>query len=149
MQVATRRLEARVAGSGARLRSAGALTLLVVGAVHLQQYFADARGEPVIGPLFLLNFAGATALAIVLLVPRLRALPVLAAIGGIGISLTSIVFLLVAEHQPLFGMKESGYDGTVFLALVAEGVTAALLAAYLVQNQPKRYRPRHGRRGRA
>ena len=43
-------------------RYAGALALLAVGLVHLQQYLKLYSEIPTIGPLFLLNFAGATAL---------------------------------------------------------------------------------------
>jgi hypothetical protein len=52
------------------LRMLGALALLVVGAVHLERYFAvHFRVVPVIGPLFLLNFFGATAIGLLLLLP--------------------------------------------------------------------------------
>jgi hypothetical protein len=124
------------AGAGASaLRTLGALALLAVGAVHLEQYFAyDIRTVAVIGPLFLLNFAGATILAIVLLVPlrgRGSVIQRLAAVGGIALGLTSIVFLLISEHRTLFGFMEEGYRPAIVLALVAEGATAVLLAAYL------------------
>jgi hypothetical protein len=52
------------------LRVLGALAVLVVGAVHLEQYFAvHFEVVPVIGPLFALNFAGATLIALGLLLP--------------------------------------------------------------------------------
>jgi hypothetical protein len=119
--------------AAAAMRTLGALTLLVVGAVHLEQYFAyDIRTVSVIGPLFLLNFTGATVLAIVLLVPlRRTAIQRLAAVGGIAIGLTSIVFLLISEYRTLFGFMEEGYRPAVVAALVAEGATALLLTAYL------------------
>jgi hypothetical protein len=45
--------------------------VLVVGAVHLEQYFADHFDVvPIIGPLFALNFAGATLIGLGLLVRR-------------------------------------------------------------------------------
>jgi hypothetical protein len=119
----------------AALRSLGALALLAVGAVHLEQYLAyDMRSVSVIGPLFLLNFAGATALVVVLLVPlrgRGAVLRRLAAGGGIGLALTSIVFLLISEYRTLFGFMEEGYRPAVVVALVAEGAAAVLLTAYL------------------
>ena len=121
--------------AAAALRTLGALALLAVGAVHLEQYFGyDIRTVSVIGPLFLLNFAGATALAIALLVPLRRrgtAIRRLAAVGGIALGLTSIVFLLISEHRTLFGFMEEGYRPAVVVALVAEGAAAVLLAAYL------------------
>src|ERR671923_1639369 len=94
-------------------RALGALALLVVGAVHLQQYFALYSAIPTIGTLFVLNFAGATALGLGLLAPVERLLgsrgrPVVAllALGGMGLAATAFVLLLVSEHTPLFGFME-------------------------------------------
>jgi hypothetical protein len=108
--------------------------VLVVGAVHLQQYFAVHFGVvPVIGPLFALNFAGATLIGVGLLIPaaRLRPLHVLLALGGIGLAATSFVFLLVGEQQPLFGFQDHGYRAAIVVALAAEAAAVLLLAGYL------------------
>lgn len=116
------------------LRVAGALATLVVGVVHLEQYFAVHYDVvPTIGPLFVLNFIGATSIALVLLVPaaRLRMLHALAALAGIGLAATSFVFLFISEHQPLFGFEEYGYRTEIVVALAAEAVAAACLAVYL------------------
>src|SRR5438552_10270719 len=97
--------------ASAILGTVGALAVLVVGAVHLYEYFADYfRVVPIIGPLFALNFAGATVIGLGLLVPstRLRRVHVLLALGGIGLAATSFVFLLISEHQPLFGFEDYG-----------------------------------------
>ena len=57
------------------MRRLGAITLLVVGAVHLQQYIGnDYSVLPTIGPLFLLNAIGAGIVAICLLAPIERIL---------------------------------------------------------------------------
>src|SRR5262245_6222109 len=135
------------AGSKARWRSAwllarglGALALLAVGAVHLQQYLALYSTIPTIGTLFVLNFAGATLLGLALLAPVERLLgrrggPAVAllALGGIGLAATSFVFLLISEHVPLFGFMEPGYDPAAILASrVAEVATVLLLGGYLV-----------------
>jgi hypothetical protein len=120
--------------SAAFLRTLGAIAVLVVGAVHLQQYLADDYSKvAVIGPLFLLNFAGATVIGLGLLVPaaRLRRVHVLLALGGIGLAVTSFVFLFVSEHQPLFGFQEDGYRAAIVIALAAEATAAVALAAYL------------------
>src|SRR5438477_11163119 len=59
--------------ASAILRTVGALAVLVVGAVHLYEYFADYfRVVPIIGPLFALNFAGATVIGLGLLVSSTR-----------------------------------------------------------------------------
>lgn len=121
-------------GTGRRgrlLRMLGALAVLVVGAVHLEQYVAaDFHAVPVIGPLFVLNFAGACMIALGLLVPLAR-LHVLLALAGIGLAATSFVFLLVSEHQPLFGFREHGYRAAIVISLVAEAAAVFLLAGYL------------------
>ena len=52
---------------GLTARVAGALSLLAVGAVHLQQYDYLYSAIPTIGTLFLLNFVGATAMGYLVL----------------------------------------------------------------------------------
>jgi hypothetical protein len=114
---------------------------LAVGAVHLQQYVDLYSAIPTIGTLFVLNFAGATAIGVGLLAPletvlgrrwggaALGAL----AVAGIALSATSFAFLTISEHTPLFGFMEPGYDPTAILASrVAEGVAVASLGAFLV-----------------
>src|SRR4029077_5646640 len=57
------------------MRRLGAIPLLIVGAVHLQQYVGnDYSVLPTIGPLFLLNAIGAGIVAICLLAPIERIL---------------------------------------------------------------------------
>jgi hypothetical protein len=121
------------------LRVAGALSLLAVGAVHLQQYFTLYSSIPTIGTLFVLNFVGATAIGLGLLAPVERvvgrlggALPALLALGGVGLAATSFVFLFVSERTPLFGFMEPGYDPAAILASrVAEAVTVLFLGGFL------------------
>jgi hypothetical protein len=115
-------------------RTVGGIAVLAVGAVHLQQYLAmHFNSVRVIGPLFLLNFIGATVIGLGLLVPasRMRFLHPLLAFGGIGLAATSFVFLFVSEHQPLFGFQEAGYRTAIVVALAAEAVGVILLLAYL------------------
>ena len=50
-------------------RALGALALLATGAVHLHLYSGLYSAIPTIGTLFVLNFAGATALGLALLAP--------------------------------------------------------------------------------
>jgi hypothetical protein len=116
------------------LRTIGAIAVLIVGAVHLQQYLSfHFNSVRIIGPLFLLNFAGATVIGLGLLVPaaRLRRVHGLLALGGIGLAATSFVFLFISEHQPLFGFREHGYRAGIVIALAAEAVAVVTLAAYL------------------
>jgi hypothetical protein len=121
-------------------RFLGALSLLAVGAVHLQQYEYLYSAIPTIGTLFLLNFVGATAIGLGLLAPVERLLGRfggaavrLLALGGVGLAATAFAFLLVAERTPLFGFQEPGYDPPAIIASrVAEVAAAALLGSFLV-----------------
>jgi hypothetical protein len=120
-------------------RVLGALSLLAVGAVHLQQYFILYSSIPTIGMLFVLNFVGATLIGLGLLarVERLfgrlsRAIPAGLAAGGIGLAATAFVFLLISERTPLFGFMEPGYDPAAILASrVAEAATVLFLGGFL------------------
>jgi len=122
------------------LRTIGATAVLIVGAVHLQQYVSGYSSISVIGPLFILNFAGATVIGLGLLVPaaRLRPVHALLALAGIGLSATSFVFLFISEHQPLFGFQEHGYRAAITIALAAEAIAVVTLAAYLATRRRSR-----------
>jgi hypothetical protein len=120
-------------------RVAGALAVLAVGAVHLQQYEMLYSAIPTIGTLFVLNFAGATAIGLGLLAPLETVLgrrwggaaAGLLALAGIGLAATSFAFLAISEGTPLFGFMEPGYDPTAILASRVAEVTAVItLGAY-------------------
>jgi hypothetical protein len=121
------------------LRVTGALSLLAVGAVHLQQYVELYSVIPTIGTLFLLNFVGATALGLGLLVPVERlfgrfgaAALALVTVGGIALAATTFAFLLISERTPLFGFMEPGYDPAAIMASrAAELATVFFLSAFL------------------
>jgi hypothetical protein len=131
------RTASRVAWLGARV--VGALAVLAVGAVHLQQYEMLYSEIPTIGTLFILNFAGATVIGLGLLAPLEQLLGPrwggaavgLLALAGVGLAATAFVFLAIAEQTPLFGFMEPGYDPTAILASrVAEAVTVVSLGAF-------------------
>jgi hypothetical protein len=121
------------------VRFLGALSLLAVGAVHLQQYDYLYSTIPTIGTLFLLNFVGATVIGLALLAPVERVLGrlgellvALLSLGGIGLAASAFVFLLISERTPLFGFMEPGYDPPAIMAArVAEIVTVAALGLFL------------------
>jgi hypothetical protein len=116
------------------VRVLGALALLGMGAVHLEQFFAvHYRVIPAIGPLFALNFAGATVLALLLVSPlgRTRSLGPLLALGGVAMALASIAVLFISENRMLFGFMEYGYRPAIILALAAEAAATVFLGAYL------------------
>lgn len=140
MEITSKSTATAVSSWGLAARFAGALSLLAVGAVHLQQYEYLYSTIPTIGTLFLLNFAGATVLGLGLLAPVERllgrlggAVVGLLALGGAVQAGTTFVFLLISDRTPLFGFMEPGYDPPALMASrVAELVTVALLGGFLV-----------------
>jgi hypothetical protein len=124
--------------ASAAARYIGALALLAMAVIHLVEYVANSYSQvPTIGPLFLLNFIGGTALALALMSPLDR-LPngrggrplVMLAVAGAAMAAVSIVFLLVSERTSLFGFQEAGYRPANVLALVAEGLALVCLAGF-------------------
>ena len=121
-------------------RYLGAVSILLVGVVHAQQYYdAYFSVVPTIGTLFLLSFTGAGIVGVVLVAPVRRLgrnlgalIHVLAALGAIGIAAGSLVSLLISEYTPLFGFMESGYRLAVVLALVFDGLASAFLAVFVL-----------------
>jgi hypothetical protein len=135
---ARRRRRSNVVGETARYL--GAVSILVVGAIHAQQYYdAYFSVVPTIGTLFLLSFVGAAMVGGVLLVPVRRlgrrtgdAILVLAALGAIGIALGTFVSLLVSEYRPLFGFMESGYRLAIVLTLAFDVATTVFLGLFVL-----------------
>jgi hypothetical protein len=126
--------------AGEIARYLGAVSILLVGAVHAQQYYdAYFSVVPTIGTLFLLSFIGAGVVGTVLFLPVRRLgrrtgdlILVLAALGAIGIALGTLVSLLISEYTPLFGFMESGYRLAVVLTLLFDGLTTVLLGFFLL-----------------
>jgi hypothetical protein len=126
--------------AGEVARYLGAVSILVVGAVHAQQYYgAYFNVVPTIGTLFLLSFIGSGVTGVVLLAPVRRLgrnigdlILVLAALGAIGIAVGSFASLLVSEYTPLFGFMESGYRLAVVLALVFDALTTVFLGVFVL-----------------
>ena len=127
------------------VRYLGAVSILLVGVVHAQQYYdAYFSVVPTIGTLFLLSFIGSGVVGVALIAPVRRLgktvgdlILVLAALGAIGIALGSLVSLLISEYMPLFGFMESGYRLAIVLALVFDGLTTVLLGAFVALVAPQ------------
>lgn len=124
------------------MRRLGALTLLIVGGVHLQQYLAGYSDVPTIGALFLLNAIGAAVVAVGLMAPNERlmsdrradlAAAVLSAVG-VMIAVGALIALFISESQPLFGFMEDGYSTPIVIAIASEALTAILLAPVAAAN---------------
>jgi hypothetical protein len=130
-------------------RTLGALALLVIGAVHYQQYrYAFYSSIPTIGALFLVNFLSATALGLLLLAP-LRSwlgraggvLHEVAALAGIGVAAGGLIALLISEHTPLFGFMEHGYRFVIVLAIASDAAAITTLTLYLIRAHAGGRRP--------
>ena len=120
-------------------RYLGAVSVVVVGIIHAQQYYdAYFRVVPTIGTLFLLSFIGSGVVGAILVAPVRRlgrslgdAILVAAALGAIGIAFGSLVALLWSEYSPLFGFMESGYRLAIVLTLVFDALTTVLLGVFV------------------
>src|SRR6201999_454502 len=116
-------------------RLLGALSLLGVGAVHLQQYITGYSAVPTIGTLFLLNAISAGLVGFALLLPLRWMLGAnrgdgavgALALAGVAIAVGSLVALFISETGTLFGFSEGGYDAPIVIAIVTEAIAALLL----------------------
>ena len=130
----------RASAASGPLRRAGAVALLGVGAVHVEELTGDHYAAiPTIGTLFALDVAAATVVAVALLVPlgRLpgragRAVPPVVALAGIGVAGGSLVALFVSEQTTLFGFMESGYRLAVVLTIVFDSLATLFLGALVL-----------------
>jgi hypothetical protein len=122
-------------------RTIGAISLLVIGGIHYQQYrYALYSVIPTIGPLFIVNFITATALGLLLLAPlksrlgrRGELLDQLAALAGVGVAASGLAALLISEHTLLFGFMEHGYRFVIVLTIASEAVAIATLTLFLIR----------------
>jgi hypothetical protein len=126
--------------AGELVRYLGALSILLVGVIHAQQYYyAYFSFVPTIGTLFLLSFVGSGVAGVTLIAPVRRLgrgigdlILVLSALGAIGIALGSLASLLVSEYRPLFGFMESGYRLAIVLTLVFDSLATVFLGAFVL-----------------
>jgi hypothetical protein len=118
------------------VRLLGALSVLGVGAVHLQQYANGYSTVPTIGTLFLLNAIGAGVVGFGLLVPwhrllddrRTNAVVAALSFAGLAIAVGSLIALFIIEAGTLFGFSEDGYRSVIVIAIVVEAAATVLLA---------------------
>jgi hypothetical protein len=124
------------------IRWLGAVAVLVVGGVHLQQYLGDYHAIPTIGPLFLLNAIGAAFVAVGLVLPierwfdgRRGEIAVgLLSLGGVTIGLGALIGLYIAETSTLFGFSEGTFETVMWVAVVSEAATVLLLLPVALAN---------------
>ncbi len=119
------------------LRYLGAALVLVVGAIHLQQYLDFISDVPTIGELFLLNAAGAGAVA-VMLAARPRSL---GALSGIALSAGALVSVVISLLSSLFDYSEPSVRLPIVLAIASEAAAVAVLMAYLARRRARSQDP--------
>ena len=120
-------------------RYLGAVSVVVAGIIHAQQYYyAYFSSVPTIGTLFVLSFVGSGVSGAMLIAPVRRLgrnigdlILVLAALGGIGVAFGSFVSLLISEYTPLFGFMESGYRLAIQLTIIFDSLTTVLLGLFI------------------
>ena len=117
-------------------RFLGALAILGVGAVHLQQYIGNGYSTvPTIGTLFLLNAISAGVVGFALLLPlgrivgrhRVDGAVGALALAGVGIAVGSLVALFISESGTLFGFAEHDYRTVIVIAIAVEALATVLL----------------------
>jgi hypothetical protein len=126
-------------------RYLGAVALLLVSALHAQQYYdAYFSAVPTIGTLFMVDVVAAGVTGLVLLAPvrLLRtdladAILVVGALTGIAVAVGSFAALVISEYRPLFGFMESGYRLAIVLTLLFDGLTTLFLGVFLLTVAPR------------
>jgi hypothetical protein len=107
-----------------------AVLLGIVAGVHFQQYVSFMSEIPTIGTLFVLNAAGGAGLAVALLQSD-RTVRILAALGGLGLVVGSLVSIAIALSGHLFGYQEPTLRVPILIAIIAEGLAIPVLALEL------------------
>jgi hypothetical protein len=113
------------------LRVIAALLVFVIAGVHFQQYVQFMSHVPWVGVLFLLNAGGGAAIAVALLGPD-RDIRTLAALGGIGLALGSLVSLVIARSSSFAGYHEPTLRTAILIAIISEALAVPALAALVV-----------------
>ena len=109
------------------MRVLAAAAVFVSALVHLYLWQDGMKDADVVGPAFLLNAVGGTAIAVLLLVWR-HWLPALLAVG---FGLSTLTAFVLAATVGLFGVEEGWTGWAVWTAAIAE-VVAVVVGARLV-----------------
>ena len=107
------------------LRCMGALLIVGVGVVHLEQYVDFIKDVPTIGTLFLLNSFAAGAVCVILAGP----FTLVPALAGIGVSVGSLVSILIARYASggLFDYREATWRTPIIVAVALELAAVVVL----------------------
>lgn len=92
-----------------------------MGTVHFHLWQSGYRDIHVIGPLFLLNFILALAVALAVLAAPRRLLPYVA-LAAVGLAAGTLAGLLISVNDGLFGFRDSLSAPFAHESIVAEAV---------------------------
>lgn len=104
-----------------------AVAIAIAGYEHFSLWQDGYRAIPNIGTAFLLNAIGSVVVLGLLVARR----DLLFAIGGLGISIGSIVGIVLSRNGGFMGFQELGYDRTATITLTAEIIATVLLLGVL------------------
>lgn len=117
------------------VRLPAAALLLLGGFVHLQVWQDGYRAIPNIGPLFLVNVAASTLIAVALVLRPSRWVAVL----GVGLALASLSALVMSRTVGLLGFTERVWTDDAFRTVAAEvGATVAIALLFVVKQAAQR-----------
>jgi hypothetical protein len=123
------------------LRLLAVALLLAEGAIHLQQYEGPLNAVPTINTLFVLNAAGAAAIALVLAGSR-GYVALLGALAGLGLTLGALVSLAITRAGTLFEYSEPTLRAAVGFAAIVELAVVLALAAFVLARRRESSPPR-------
>jgi hypothetical protein len=117
------------------LRVLAAALIVVFGGVHLMLWAQEYKDVKIIGILFLLNAVAAVVIAVALITKPLGAF----ALGGLGLSLLTLVAFGLSRTIGLFGFAEHELGGrSAMVAAVAEAGAIVVLGLWYQATRPRR-----------
>jgi uncharacterized metal-binding protein len=106
------------------LLALAALAVLVAGFQHARLFHRGYAEVEIVGPLFLMNAIGSTAVVLALIFGRVW----LFVLGALSICAPSLASIAISHSSTgFFGFREGGYDADALIIVVAE-LAAVLLA---------------------
>lgn len=117
-----------------RMRILASAGVLVSAAVHLYLWFDGVRHQHVIGPAFMFNAVAGVMIALLLVLWRNWAPPLLA----IGFGASTLGAFVISATVGLFGINAHWSGGLVWTAAVSELVAIAAGAVALAHELPSR-----------
>ncbi len=106
------------------LLALAALAVGVAGFEHARLFHRGYDAVEIVGPLFILNAIGSTAVILVLVFGRVW----LFVVAALSIVVPSLISIYISHTTGFFGFREGGYDEPTMIIVVAEVAATALAA---------------------